>query len=33
LAALAPQARSQGGIAAAVTLIEEPRQAVAIKVD
>ncbi|HET9817215.1 MAG TPA: hypothetical protein VFQ33_15765, partial [Xanthobacteraceae bacterium] len=29
----APQARSQGAIAAAVTLIEEPGQAVAVKVD
>jgi len=33
LGSLAPQARSQGAIAAAVTLIEEPRQAVAVKVD
>jgi peptidoglycan/LPS O-acetylase OafA/YrhL len=33
LAALAPQARPQGAIAAAVTLIEEPREAVAVKVD
>ena len=33
LGSLAPQARSQGAIAAAVTLIEEPAQAVAVKVD
>jgi peptidoglycan/LPS O-acetylase OafA/YrhL len=33
LASLAPQARSQGAIAAAVTLIEEPAQAAAVKVD
>jgi peptidoglycan/LPS O-acetylase OafA/YrhL len=33
LAALAPQALSQGAIAAAVTLIDEPREAVAVEVD
>jgi hypothetical protein len=33
LGSFAPQARSQGAIAAAVTLIEEPGQAVAVKVD